>query len=146
VTDAPSHIGPYRIERELGRGGMGIVYLGADPRLDRHVAIKALPEAFAADPQRLGRFEREAKSLAHVSHPNIAGIHGVEEHDGRRFLILEYVDGETLAERLDAARCPSMRRSASPRGSPPASRPPTTAASCTATSSPPTSSSPPTAA
>src|SRR5436309_4743481 len=75
----PQRIGAYPIERELGRGGMGIVYLGRDARLDRPVAIKVLPEAFAADAERLARFEREAKLLASLHHPNIAGIYGLEE-------------------------------------------------------------------
>src|SRR5438034_1787405 len=76
---APQSIGAHPIERELGRGGMGIVYLGRDARLDRPVAIKVLPEAFAADAERLARFEREAKLLASLHHPNIAGIYGLEE-------------------------------------------------------------------
>src|SRR5436309_6657095 len=97
---APQSVGAYPVERELGRGGMGIVYLARDPRLDRPVAIKVLPEAFASDPERLARFDREAKILASLRHPNIAGIYGLEESNGRRFLSLEYVEGETLAERL----------------------------------------------
>ncbi len=96
----PAQVGPYRIERELARGGMGIVYLARDTRLDRAVAIKALPDDVAADPDRLARFEREAKTLASLNHPNIAGIYGVEESGGRRYLVLEHVEGETLAARL----------------------------------------------
>jgi Tol biopolymer transport system component/predicted Ser/Thr protein kinase len=95
-----TQLGPYPIEREVGRGGMGVVYLGRDTRLDRPVAIKVLPELFARDPERLARFEREARLLASLSHPNIAGIYGLDESDGQRFLALEYVEGETLAERL----------------------------------------------
>jgi len=95
-----TQLGPYRIDRELGRGGMGVVHLGHDTRLDRPVAIKALPEHLADDPDRLARFEREAKTLASLSHPNIAGIYGLEEADGKRYLVLEYVDGETLDTRL----------------------------------------------
>jgi len=102
----PDAIGPYTITRELGRGGMGVVYLGHDTRLDRAVAIKALPEALAQDPERLARFEREARTLASLNHPNIAGIHGVEEHEGARYLVLEYVEGETLAEMLDRGPLP----------------------------------------
>ena len=94
-------IGPYTVEAEIGRGGMGVVYRATDTRLGRPVAIKALPEDFADDAERLARFEREARTLAALNHPNVAGIHGVEEHQGRRYLVLEYVDGETLAERLD---------------------------------------------
>ncbi len=96
-----STIGVYTIDREIGRGGMGVVYLGRDTKLDRPVAVKALPEHLAEDPDRLSRFEREARTLAQLSHPNVAGIYGVEEQDGSRFLVLEYVEGETLAEMLD---------------------------------------------
>ena len=99
-TGAPAQVGPYRIEREIARGGMGIVYLARDTRLDRAVAIKALPDDVAADPDRLARFEREAKVLASLNHPNVAGIYGVEESEGRRYLALEHVEGETLAARL----------------------------------------------
>jgi eukaryotic-like serine/threonine-protein kinase len=99
-TSAPSTIGPYRVEREIARGGMGIVYLARDTRLDRAVAIKALPDDFASDPERLARFEREAKLVASLNHPNIAGIHGIEESEGRRYLALEHVEGETLADRI----------------------------------------------
>ncbi len=99
-------IGPYEVTSELGRGGMGVVYLARDPRLERDVAIKALPDLFAQDLARLERFEREARSLAQLNHPNVAGIHGVEEHDGARYLVLEYVEGETLGERLDRGPLP----------------------------------------
>ncbi|TMQ69104.1 MAG: hypothetical protein E6K80_12795 [Candidatus Eisenbacteria bacterium] len=97
---APLKIGGYPIERELGRGGMGIVYLARDPKLGRPVAIKVLPEAFADDPERIARFQREAQLLAALHHPNIAGIYGLEEADDRRFLSLQYVEGPTLAERI----------------------------------------------
>jgi len=97
----PERIGAYTIQKELGRGGMGVVYLGRDTRLDRAVAIKAMPEHVASDPDRLSRFEREAKTLATLSHPNVAGIYGVEEQNGHKYLILEYVEGESLADRLD---------------------------------------------
>ncbi len=99
-------IGPYEVKGELGRGGMGVVYLARDPRLERDVAIKALPEVFAQDPSRLERFEREARSLAQLNHPNVAGIHGVEEHEGAQYLVLEYVEGETLGDRLDQGPVP----------------------------------------
>jgi serine/threonine protein kinase len=92
--------GKYRVLEEIGRGGMGVVYEAEDTKLARKVAIKVLPEIFTADPERLARFEREARVLASLNHPNIAAIYGVEEADGRRFLILELVEGETLAERL----------------------------------------------
>lgn len=96
----PAAIGPFKIERELGRGGMGEVYLARDTRLDRQVAIKALPSHLAADPDRLARFQREAKVLASLNHPGIGAIYGLEEANGRQYLILEFVEGETLAERL----------------------------------------------
>jgi eukaryotic-like serine/threonine-protein kinase len=99
-------IGPYQVLRELGRGGMGVVYLATDARLDRQVAIKALPVELASDPVRLERFEREAKTMASLNHPNVAGIHGVEEQDGSRYLVLEFVDGESLADRLDRGPLP----------------------------------------
>ena len=95
TSHLPGQVGPYTITREIGRGGMGVVYLARDTKLDRNVAIKALPEDLAADQVRMERFEREAKSLAALNHPNIAGIYGVEEQDGRKYLILEYVEGET---------------------------------------------------
>lgn len=94
-------IGPYNVQQEIGRGGMGVVYLARDTRLDRDVAIKALPDHLATDPLRLERFEREARTLAGLSHPNVAGIYGVEEQDGAKYLVLEFVDGETIADRLD---------------------------------------------
>jgi serine/threonine protein kinase len=93
-------IGPYFVDREIGRGGMGVVYLARDPRLQRNVAIKALPDHLASDPERLDRFRSEAQALAQLSHPAIAGIHGVEEQDGASYLVLEYVEGETLSDRL----------------------------------------------
>ncbi|MFG0273840.1 MAG: protein kinase [Phycisphaerales bacterium] len=101
MSGVPQKIGPYAVHAELGRGGMGVVYHAVDTRLDRAVAIKALPDHLADDPDRLARFEREARTLAALNHPNVAGIHGVEEADDRRYLVLELVEGETLAERLD---------------------------------------------
>jgi serine/threonine-protein kinase len=95
-----SRLGPYEILAPLGAGGMGEVYRARDTRLRREIAIKVLPDTFASDAQRLGRFEREAQLLASLSHPNIAAIHGFEEADGTHFLVLELVAGETLAERL----------------------------------------------
>jgi Tol biopolymer transport system component/predicted Ser/Thr protein kinase len=106
TSGSPTTIGPYTITRELGRGGMGVVYLATDTRLDRQVAIKALPVELASDPARLERFEREARTLASLSHANLAGIHGVEEQDGARYLVLEFVEGETLADMLDRGPLP----------------------------------------
>ncbi len=90
-------LGHYHIEEKIGAGGMGEVYRARDTRLGRDVAIKVLPEAFARDPERLARFEREAQLLASLNHPNIAAIYGLEQSDGVRFLVLEFVAGETLA-------------------------------------------------
>ncbi|MCI0439764.1 MAG: protein kinase, partial [Chloroflexi bacterium] len=86
-------LGQYRVVEKLGAGGMGEVYRATDARLGRDVALKFLPEAFARDPDRLARFEREARLLASLNHPNIAAIHGLEEADGVRFLVLELVEG-----------------------------------------------------
>jgi len=93
-------IGPYRILELLGKGGMGQVYRALDSKLGREVAIKVLPPDLTADPDRLARFEREARVLASFNHPHIAAIYGFEDEEGIRALILELVDGPTLAERL----------------------------------------------
>ena len=96
----------YRIVEKIGEGGMGEVYLADDTTLDRKVALKFLPEAFISDPERMARFEREAKLLASLNHPNIAGIYGLEQADGNRFLVLEYVEGETLQAKLSNGALP----------------------------------------
>jgi serine/threonine protein kinase len=93
-------ISHYKVLEKIGQGGMGEVYRAEDTNLSREVAIKVLPEQFTQDPQRLARFEREAKLLASLNHPNIAAIYGLEEVDGVRFLALELGEGETLAERV----------------------------------------------
>ncbi len=98
--------GPYEITAKIGAGGMGEVYRARDRKLDRDVALKILPEAFASDPERLARFEREAKILAAINHPHIAQIHGLEESDGVRALVLELVDGPTLADRVAQGSIP----------------------------------------
>ncbi len=90
----------YEILKPIGKGGMGEVYRARDTKLDRDVAIKVLPEKFAKDKERLARFEREAKLLASLNHPNIASIYGLEESDGLKALVLELVEGPTLAERI----------------------------------------------
>jgi eukaryotic-like serine/threonine-protein kinase len=102
----PTTIGPFKIERELGRGGMGEVCLARDTRLDRQVAIKSLPAHLATDPDRLAKFQREAKVLASLNHPNVGGIHGLEQADSHQYLVLEYIEGETLADRLAAGPIP----------------------------------------
>jgi serine/threonine protein kinase/tetratricopeptide (TPR) repeat protein len=103
---AGTRIGSYEIVGPLGAGGMGEIYRARDVRLDRTVAIKALPQAFAHDPERRARFEREARLLASLSHPNIAGIYGVEDFERVPFLVLEYVPGETLGVRLSREPLP----------------------------------------
>jgi serine/threonine protein kinase len=97
-------IGAYQFLAPIGAGGMGEVYRARDTRLGREVAIKILPHAFTADADRLARFEREARVLASLNHPHIAAIHGVEESDGLRALVLELVEGETLAQRIAACK------------------------------------------
>lgn len=96
-------LGHYRIIEKIGAGGMGVVYRAHDERLDRDVAIKVLPEEVAEDPERLARFEREAKLLASLSHQNVATLFGLEEHESQRFLVMELAEGETLAERIERA-------------------------------------------
>jgi eukaryotic-like serine/threonine-protein kinase len=100
-------LGPYEITGALGAGGMGEVYRARDTKLNRDVALKVLPEAFAADPQRMARFEREAQVLASLNHPNIAMIHGLEESGSTRALVMELVEGQTLAERIGASARPA---------------------------------------
>ena len=92
--------GPYEIQSLIGEGGMGRVYRAHDTKLKRDVALKTLPEEFAGNVERLTRFQREAEALAALNHPHIAGIHDIAEADGTRFLVLELVEGETLADRL----------------------------------------------
>ncbi len=99
-------IGPYEIVAALGAGGMGEVYRARDARLKRDVALKFLPEAVAADPERLARFEREAQALAALKHPHIATIHGIEEGGGFRALVLELAEGETLQDRIARGAVP----------------------------------------
>jgi len=100
MLEQGSHIGHYEVLEPIGRGGMGEVYRARDTKLGRDVAIKVLPEEFSRDEQRLARFEREAKVLASLNHPNIASIYGVEESDGVHALVLELVEGPTLADRI----------------------------------------------
>jgi len=99
----------YEIVSALGRGGMGEVFRARDTKLGRDVAIKTLPDEYARDPDRLSRFDREARFLATLDHPNIAGIHGLEESEGTRFLVLELVEGATLADRLYGPDRPTVR-------------------------------------
>ena len=95
-----AQIAHYDVTALIGEGGMGQVYQATDTNLDRQVAIKVLPDAFASDPDRLARFEREAKVLASLNHPNIGAIYGLEKSGDTRALILELVEGPTLAHRI----------------------------------------------
>ena len=97
----------YRLVEQIGEGGMGVVWKALDTTLDREVAIKVLPDAFAQDPDRLARFEREAKLLAALNHPHIAAIHGLHEAGGQRFLAMEMIEGEDLSQRLLAGPLPT---------------------------------------
>ncbi len=106
LTPGTRLAGRYRIIEELGRGGMGKVYRAEDTSLSRQVAIKVLPEEFANNPERLARFKREARLLAALSHTNIASIYGIEEFEGRRFLVLELAEGETLRDGLEKGPLP----------------------------------------
>ena len=97
---AGDRLGRYEIVGAIGKGGMGEVWRARDTSLHRDVAIKTLPIADASDADRLARFDREAKLLAALKHPNIASIHGLEESNGTRFFVMELVEGGTLASRL----------------------------------------------
>jgi len=99
-------LGPYEITAKLGEGGMGVVWRARDTKLERDVAIKVLPAAFVESRERLARFEREAKLLAQLHHPNIASIFGMEESEGTKALVMELVEGPTLADRLESGSLP----------------------------------------
>jgi eukaryotic-like serine/threonine-protein kinase len=100
AIEAGRRLGTFEVVSRLGVGGMGEVYRARDSRLGREVAIKVLPEGVASDPERLARFDREARALASLSHPNVGAIHGAEEADGIRFLVLELIPGDTLGDRI----------------------------------------------
>ena len=99
-------LGSYSVTAKIGEGGMGEVYRARDTKLDRDVALKVLPQAFTDDPDRLARFEREAKVLASLNHPNIGHIYGLEEAEGQKALVLELVEGPTLADRIKQGPIP----------------------------------------
>src|SRR5256714_11553727 len=96
-----THFGPYEITGPLGSGGMGEVYRARDTRLERTVAIKILPAQFSSDPVRKQRFEREAKTISSLNHPHICTLHDIGHQDGMDYLVMECVEGETLASRLE---------------------------------------------
>src|SRR5262245_38498006 len=100
ALSAGTRLGPYEITSLLGSGGMGEVHRARDTKLNRDVALKVLPDSFATDVERLARFQREAQVLAALNHPNIGAIYGLEESDGVQALVLELVEGPTLADRI----------------------------------------------
>src|ERR1700737_1287793 len=102
TLSAGTRLGPYEILSPLGAGGMGEVYRARDRKLDREVAVKVLPQSVAADPDALSRFEREAKAVAALSHPNILSIFDFGTHDGVSYAVMELLEGETLRGKLDA--------------------------------------------
>src|SRR6201982_1838104 len=93
-------LGPYEIQSSIGAGGMGEVYRALDTRLDRTVAVKILPSHLSENPEAKERFDREARSISSLSHPNICHLYDVGEQDGVSYLVMEYLEGETLADRL----------------------------------------------
>ena len=97
ALETGTRLGSYEVTAQIGQGGMGEVYQARDTKLNRDVALKVLPEAFATDPDRLARFQREAQVLASLNHPNIAAIYGLEESGDIRALVLELVEGPTLS-------------------------------------------------
>ena len=141
---AGTRLGGYDILSQIGAGGMGEVYRARDTKLDRDVAIKVLPDLFAHDPGRLARFEREAKAVATLSHPNILSIFDLGTDHGTAYAVTELLEGETLRGGWRLVRFRSVKPSSTRARSPPVSRPRTTRGSSIATSSPRTSSSRPT--
>jgi eukaryotic-like serine/threonine-protein kinase len=115
----------YRIESKLGEGGMGVVYKGHDPRLDRWVAIKVLPPEKLGDPAGQQRFLREARAASALNHPGIVTIHDIRSHDGVEFIVMEFIEGKTLAELIPPGGLPEPHLLRARRGAPgghPASR------------------------
>src|SRR5436190_20234517 len=95
-----THFGPYEITGLLGSGGMGEVYRARDTRLERTVAIKILPSHLSSNPEAKQRFDREARSISSLNHPNVCQLYDVGSHEGTSYLVMEYLEGETLADRL----------------------------------------------
>jgi len=109
VLKSGAHLSRYEIQSPVGSGGMGEVYRARDPRLGREVAIKVLPAAFAADTERVTRFEQEAHAAAALNHPNILAVHDIGQHDGSPYIVSELLDGETLRERLNGGALPGRK-------------------------------------
>ena len=130
---AGTRLGPYEVVAPLGAGGMGEVYRARDAKLDRDVAIKVLPERLASDSAALARFEREAKTVAALSHPNLLGIYDFGTHDGVTYAVTELLSGETLRDRLTPDRSRAARRSSTRSRSRAVSQPRTSTASRTGT-------------
>ena len=99
-------LGPYEIQTPLGAGGMGEVYRARDTRLGRDVALKFFPPTFPSNPELKERFQREARAISSLNHPNICTLHDVGQQDGVDFLVMEYLEGKTLQQRLVRGRCP----------------------------------------
>jgi serine/threonine protein kinase/WD40 repeat protein len=109
MLQAGSRLGPYEILAPIGAGGMGEVWKARDPRLSREVAIKVLPAAFSADPDRLRRFEQEARAAGILNHPNLTAVHDIGTHDGAPYVVQELLEGETLRAALSAGRLPQRK-------------------------------------
>ena len=140
TLSAGTRLGPYEILGPIGAGGMGEVYRARDTRLGRDVAVKVLPGEVSHTPERLHRFEQEARLAGSLNHPNVLTVFDVGAHEGAPYLVTELLEGRSLREVLAAGPCRPARR-ASTRSRPlAASPPPTSEASSTATSSPPISS------
>ena len=136
VEPAPgpgTRLGPYTIIEELGRGGMGIVYLAEDERLGRRVALKALPPVVSNDPAQRERLRREARAAATISHPSVAVVYALDEIDDRVFIASEYIRGRTLRSDIERGPIPEPGHSRSPSRSPRRSSRRTRPAWCTAT-------------
>src|SRR5213594_1571431 len=106
---AGSRLGPYEILSPLGAGGMGEVYRARDTRLEREVAIKVLPASFSHDPERMRRFEQEARAVAALNNPDIVGVFDMGTHEGAPYVVYELLQGQTLRERLKQGRIPQRR-------------------------------------
>jgi len=104
-------VGPYEVVAPAGAGGMGEVYRARDTRLNRDVAVKILPAAFARDPERMRRFQQEAQAVAALNHPNILAIHDFGEHEGSPYLVTEFLEGETPRGRLNSGALPARKAS-----------------------------------